>query len=114
MLPPGRPWGEPAVSDGHGGAGRRAAVSHEGASVACRCRPRGGPTAPGRGQQAGARGRRPPNMALKPTSRIGAILRVWMRNTALPLHNHLRLAGLAPTLDGSSSQALSIERFERC
>jgi hypothetical protein len=23
--PPGRPWGEPAMSDGHGGAGRRAA-----------------------------------------------------------------------------------------
>jgi hypothetical protein len=27
-----------------------------------------------------------PNMALKPTSRIGAIFSVWMRNTALPIH----------------------------
>jgi hypothetical protein len=46
------------------------------------------------------------NMALKPTSRIGAILGVWMRLTALSIFKHLRLAGLAQAFGGSMTSRL--------
>jgi hypothetical protein len=74
--PPGRPWGKPAVSDGRGGAGWRAARGTA-SQVRCLPPPAWRASTPGRGQQAGARGRRPPNWPLQPTAsgaRIGRIL----------------------------------------
>jgi hypothetical protein len=64
VLPPGRPLAELAVLDGRGGMGRRAARGTA-SQVRCLPPPAWRTSTPGRGQQARARGRRPPNYALQ-------------------------------------------------
>jgi hypothetical protein len=48
----------------------------------------------------------PANMALKPTSRIEAILRVWMRFSALSIHQPPSAGGLSADV---GQQSLSVD-----